>query len=298
MFQSSLTFIRTHKKGPVFKSSIHETPIWANSMTLSQKNAKWLASLSFVANFFAQLYGMLATPNMKDIHDANLSFWSPQPILVLIIFIPQLVLQLTWQFRLWKIDSQFDADKFIEVEQMVDYVPYYALGNLCIAIWMIFWKQADLKTANLFVMVNSFTQLYYVFGRLPPMEAQSISSILTYAVSTTLAGIGILDLLHNGSVAYFDHQGPNLTVKILTLVFFIALVYFSDWLLGACLVYDLVALAIGQWGIGQKSWGMLLGVYALGTAFIVILQNFIRPSYFKKTTSGYTTVPNNESDLE
>ncbi|CCU82091.1 hypothetical protein BGHDH14_bgh01831 [Blumeria hordei DH14] len=283
-------------------------------MILSQKNARWLATSSLVVNFFAQLYGMLATPSMKDIHDANLSFWSPQPILVLIIFIPQLVLQLTWHFRLWTIDAQLDADKFIEVEQMVDYAPYYALGNFCIAIWMIFWKQADLKTANLFVMVNSFTQLYYVFGRLPPMELQSISSILTHAMSTTLAGIGILDLLHNGSVAYFDHQGPNLAVKILTLVFFIGLVYFSDWLLGACLVYDLVALSVGQWGIGQKSWGMLLAIYALGSAFIVILQNLIRydqtfstckvhtdisrPSYFKNTASGYTTVPNNESDIE
>lgn len=267
-------------------------------MTISQKNARWLATISIIANIFAQLYGTLATPSIKDIHDANLSFWSPQPIFVLIIFIPQLLLQIIWQFRLWTTDAQLDADKLTEVELMLDYVPYYTLGNICITIWMVFWKQADLKTANLFVVVNSFTQLYYVFGRLPPVETRSSSSILTHAVSTTLAGIGFLDLLHNGSVAYFDHQGPNLVVKILTPVIFIILAYFSDWLLGACLAYDAVALAVGQWGIGQKSWGMLLGVYAVGTALVVVLQNHKRPSFFKNIASGYTIVPTNESDLE
>jgi hypothetical protein len=37
--------------------------------------------VSFVIDFAAQQYGMLSTPNMKDIYDANLSFFSPQFVL-------------------------------------------------------------------------------------------------------------------------------------------------------------------------------------------------------------------------
>jgi hypothetical protein len=67
----------------------------------------------------------------------------------------------------------------------------------------IFWIASALKTANVFVLINSFTQLYYIFGRFPPMNTRSTSSVLTHIVSKTFAGTGILDFLHNGSVAYF-----------------------------------------------------------------------------------------------
>lgn len=141
---------------------------------------------------------------------------------------------------------------------------------------MIFWNQSALKTANVFVLVNSFTQLYYIFGRQPPMNTRSTSSILTHIVSKTFAGIGVLDFLHNGSVAYFDHQGPSLAVKILTGLGFGALASASDWIFGGCLVYDLVALSVGQRGIGETSWSNLLGAYALGAAGIVAAKNLAR----------------------
>ena len=48
-----------------------------------------------------------------------------------------------------------------------------------------------------------------------PMNT-STSSVLTHIVSKTFAGIGVLDFLHNSSVAYFDHQGGNTFVKVLT----------------------------------------------------------------------------------
>src|SRR4051812_36719910 len=134
---------------------------------------------------------------------------------------------------------------------------------------MIFWNSSALKTANVFVLINSLTQLTYIFLRLPPMNTRSTSSILTHIVSKTFAGIGVLDLLHNGSVAYFDHQGPNLTVKVLTGIGFGVLSSVSDWIFGGCLVYDLVALAVGQRGIGEYEWSNLLGLYAVGTAGIV-----------------------------
>jgi len=142
--------------------------------------------------------------------------------------------------------------------------------------WMVFWNASALKTANVFVLINSFTQLYYIFGRLPPTNTRSTSSVLTHIVSKTFAGIGVLDLLHNSSVAYFDHQGPNTLVKVLTGVGFGALASMSDWIFGGCLAYDLVALAVGQRGIGQTSWSNLLGVYALGIAGIVAAKNLVR----------------------
>ena len=77
------------------------------------------------------------------------------------------------------------------------------------------------------------------------MNTSSTSSALTHVVSKTFAGIGALDLLHSGSVAYFDHQGPDTIIKFLTGVAFGAAACVSDWIFGGCLVYDLVALAAG-----------------------------------------------------
>ena len=155
---------------------------------------------------------------------------------------------------------------------MVNYVPYYALGNLCIATWMIFWNSSNLKAAHAFVTINSLSQLYFLMTRLPPMNTSSTSSILTHIVSKTFAGIGILDLLHNGSVAFLPDAQPNLLVKVLTGVGFGLGSLASDWIFGGCLVYDLVALSIGQGG----DWGRLLGFYAAGSAAIVGLKNWAR----------------------
>ena len=111
--------------------------------------------------------------------------------------------------------------------------------------------------------------------RLPPLETQSTSSILTHVVSKTFAGIGVLDFLHNGSVAFFKDVRASTTVKALTGVGFGLASTMSDWIFGGCLVYDLVALAVGQSSI-QKDWGKLLGVYALGAAGIVAGRNIVR----------------------
>ena len=46
----------------------------------------------------------------------------------------------------------------------------------------------------------------------------------------------------------------------------------SDWILGGCMVYDLVALAVGQSG----SWRNLLALYAVGAAGIVGAKNIAR----------------------
>ena len=137
---------------------------------------------------------------------------------------------------------------------------------------MIFWNSEHLKISNVFVLVNSLTQLYYVFGRLQPMNTRSTSSVLTNIVSRTFAGIGVLDLLHNGSVAYFKNEQATMIVRVLTGLGFGLASAASDWIFGGCLVYDLVALAVGQSG----SWRNLLGAYAVGSAAIVAAKNLAK----------------------
>ncbi|KAL9614639.1 MAG: hypothetical protein Q9204_008822, partial [Flavoplaca sp. TL-2023a] len=90
------------------------------------------APTSFLIDFAAQQYGMLSTPNMKTIHDRNLSFFSPQPFFIAGFFFPQQLFQLAWLYRLYKLDPKKPGERG-ELDQMVDFVPYYSLGNLCIA---------------------------------------------------------------------------------------------------------------------------------------------------------------------
>lgn len=102
-------------------------------MGMSYSVAKWLASASFVIDFAAQQYGIFATPNMKDIHYANLSFFSPQPLFIAAFFFPQQIFQVVWLYRLQKLDPKKSEAERQELDQMVDFVPYYSIGNLCIA---------------------------------------------------------------------------------------------------------------------------------------------------------------------
>ena len=143
---------------------------------------------------------------------------------------------------------------------------------------MVAWNSGRLDISNIFVTINTVTQLFYITMKLEPMNTKSLSSVLTHIVSKTFAGIGVLDLLHNTSAAFFKDQAPSMAVKVLTGVGFGAASAFSDWIFGGSLVYDLVALAVGQSG----SWRNLLGVYALGSAGIVTARNLARSDLPKK----------------
>lgn len=137
---------------------------------------------------------------------------------------------------------------------------------------MFFWNANELKTSNIFVTINTVAQVAYVATRLRRMNTTSQTSILTHIVAKTFAGIGILDLLHNTSSAYFVGEVPSTLVKALTGAGFAAAAVTSDWILGSCLVYDLVALTCGQEG----SWRALLGAYAAGTAAIIGAKNWVK----------------------
>jgi hypothetical protein len=137
---------------------------------------------------------------------------------------------------------------------------------------MVAWNSSHLGIAHGFVTVNTLAQLYYMIVKLPPMNRRSTSSILTHIVSKTFAGIGVLDFLHNGSIAFFKDQPATLAVKVLTGLGFGLASAASDWIFGGCLVYDLIAIAVGQKG----DWRNLLAIYALGAAGIVTARNIAR----------------------
>lgn len=99
---------------------------------ISYSTARWLAPASFLIDFAAQQYGMFSSPNMKEIHDRHLSFWSPQPFFIAGFFFPQQLFQLGWLYRLWKLDPSNPGQR-AELDEIVDFVPYYSVGNLCIA---------------------------------------------------------------------------------------------------------------------------------------------------------------------
>ena len=84
----------------------------------------------------------------------------------------------------------------------------------------------------MFVTINTFAQLFYCATQLAPMNPSSPSSFLTHVVAKTFAGIGVLDFLHNTSVAYFQDQAPSTFVKVLTGVIFGGLSLSSDWIFG------------------------------------------------------------------
>jgi len=69
---------------------------------------------------------------MKQVHDRHLSFWSPQPYFIGAFFFPQQIFQCIWLYRLWKLNPKKDEETRKEVQQIVDFVPYYAVGNFCI----------------------------------------------------------------------------------------------------------------------------------------------------------------------
>ena len=75
--------------------------------------------------------------NMKDVNDQNVSFFSPQPFFIGAFFSMQQLFQVYWLYRLWKLDFKNPGER-AELEQQVDYAPYFTLGNLCIAGPFIF----------------------------------------------------------------------------------------------------------------------------------------------------------------
>lgn len=119
---------------------------------------------------------------------------------------------------------------------------------------MIFWNSEGLDISKVFVTIKTITQIYYLISKLKPMNTHPTSSVLMHLVSKTFGGIGVPDLLHNASAAFFKGQAASSTVKFLTGVGFGLASACSHWIFGGCLVYDLIALAVGHAGAGGDYW--------------------------------------------
>ncbi|KAI5367874.1 hypothetical protein Slin15195_G030080 [Septoria linicola] len=260
-------------------------------MGVDLSTARYLAPASFLYDFAAQQYGMLSSPNMKDIHDKNLSFFSPQPFFIAGFFFPQQLFQVAWLYKLWSLKKENPQDKK-SLDHIVKFVPYYALGNVCIGTWMFFWNSEMLTVSNIFVWINTTAQLFYVATQLEPMDTSNTGSWLTHVVSKTFAGIGVLDALHNTSVAYYKNALPTTTIKLLTGLGFGGAALASDWIFGGCLVYDLIALSVGQQQY-DTTWSKQLGFMAAGTAAIVGIKNYLKPPYVK---GDYAQIVQDEAD--
>ncbi|RXK42333.1 hypothetical protein M231_00323 [Tremella mesenterica] len=248
-----------------------------DKMGISASTARVLAPLSFVIDFAAQTYGMSATPNMKQIHDSNPCAFSPYPFAIAGFFGPQQILQLVWLRELFRPDNQVELGTR-------RFVPWYALGNFCIAGWMFLWKDNNLKGSSIPVIINTLTQTYYVFF-LRDKTPNTYQAKLTNIINITFAGIGILDIFHNVTAAFFPRIPPTLLVKIATSIGGPLTALASPLLFGACMAYDLMGLAIGQHelaskalnglgGGGGEGWARLLGGVGMATAAIVGLRGY------------------------
>jgi hypothetical protein len=71
------------------EATYHFNSPYTTSMGVSLSTARYLAPLSFAYDFAAQQYGLNSKPNMMDIHERNISFWSPNPYFIGAFFFPQ-----------------------------------------------------------------------------------------------------------------------------------------------------------------------------------------------------------------
>ncbi|GFZ50812.1 hypothetical protein JCM24511_08570 [Saitozyma sp. JCM 24511] len=257
-----------------YSSEEHHPTAPLGNMGVTLSTARIIAPLSFVisVDFACQVYGMSSTPNMKDIHDRYPCAFSPQPFAIAGFFGPQQILQIIWLRELFRQPNQVE-------KSALRYAPWYALGNGCIALWMFLWTGDRMKAANVPVVINTLTQLYYMLFLRDP-SPRSYQSMLTNAVNITFTGIGVLDIFHNTTAAYFPHIAPNLLTQIATVVAAPLSALSTPLLFGACIAYDLFGVAVGQHQLAQKAlgaygggggegWARLLGGLGLGVAGIV-----------------------------
>ncbi|KDQ51101.1 hypothetical protein JAAARDRAFT_537812 [Jaapia argillacea MUCL 33604] len=222
---------------------------------------------SFAINFVAQLYGMLTKPNMKDIADANHYAFSPNPYFIAGFFSLQMVLQLTWISKLFIPDDprkKNDPTSYAEPAQL-SYAPIYALGNICIAAWMIFWANERFVWSQIFVTINTLAQLYACFYLLPNF---SLDNFWTHMVAQTFAGIGVLDFVDNGAVALRMVSPPARVVQVFSGVFFGLAALTTNPIFSATIVYDVVALYFGQ----HATWARVLGWMAVGLGAVALVK--------------------------
>ncbi|CCG82287.1 protein of unknown function [Taphrina deformans PYCC 5710] len=254
--------------------------------TLTPRSALLFSAGAWTFNFLCQLYGMLSDPNMKDVADKYHAFLSPNPFAIALFFFPQSVIQVYWIYRLYRSSTASNASEEGD-DEAVRYAPVFVLGNVCIGLWMVFWNNEHLGIADIFVNINSAAQLYYVFAVLAPISNENK---LTHVVAKMFAGIGILDVVDNASSAFANYQfngyTPGIVTYILTVVAAAGLGYISDPILGACIVYDFLALFAGQ--ISRGMWAFVLLISAGISGALVAFKGIQERDTYQSLLSGQT----------
>ncbi|KAI1789425.1 hypothetical protein LXA43DRAFT_974267 [Ganoderma leucocontextum] len=247
-------------------------------MASDVSRARVLTVSSFLVNFAAQTFGMITTPNMKDVADMNHYAFSPNPYFIAAFFVGQVVIQLAWIRKLFPVTDR-DEDRAWKIALM--YAPVYAIGNFCIAGWLFFWLRQGFVASQVLVTINTLLQLVAV-AALPPVQPNSpVLHKLTHLVAKTFAGIAVLDFLDNGAVAFRYRPPPSSVVQAVTYTFFPLAAACSGPLFGSVLLYDVIAVAIGQAGVeGASPWSQRLGWTTLAMAIIVGLRFLIRGLQF------------------
>ncbi|KZT02241.1 uncharacterized protein LAESUDRAFT_662326 [Laetiporus sulphureus 93-53] len=242
--------------------------------------ARYLTLSSFLINFGVQSYGMLTSPNMKDVADANHYAFSPSPWFIAAFFSGQMILQLAWIRQLFKLDptenSMDTSDEVESARTSVAYAPVYALGNLCIAGWLLFWLREDFIGSQILVTINTVAQLYAV-ARLPAITSSSTGlMVLTHLVAKTFAGIGVLDFIDNGGVALRYNAPPSTLIQALTYALFPLAATVSTPFFGSVLLYDVLAIFVGQRSVPAAGlWSTRLGWTALAMGGVVGVKAFL-----------------------
>ncbi|EIM83245.1 uncharacterized protein STEHIDRAFT_141073 [Stereum hirsutum FP-91666 SS1] len=244
-----------------------------NNLSLGQARA--INTASFAVNFATQVYGMVTEPDMKQVADANHFAFSPNPYFIAGVFSLQSLGQALWLRDLWKMPPPTvdeDAELAEVREASLAYSPIFALGNLCIAGWLAFWLKSSFGASQALVTINSFSQIYAIyaiphFRGLPLTSSSSNANTKSYVTRTswllhfvakTFAGVGVLDFVDNGGV-WMRSSNPSGLVRALTGVGFTALGLTSDPIFGATLIYDLIALYVGQSGEWRTQLGWIAG---------------------------------------
>ncbi|KZT72852.1 hypothetical protein DAEQUDRAFT_663287 [Daedalea quercina L-15889] len=250
--------------------------------------AQYLTLGSFAVNFSTQLYGMLTSPNMKEVADRNHYAFSPNPWFIAAFFSGQVVLQLAWIRKLFsldhagyrRIDSNDTQGMTVEdvesIQTATEYAPIYALGNICIAGWLFFWLREEFTASQVLVTINTFAQLAAV-ARLPPVTPGSSGlMVLTHLVAKTFAGIGVLDLFDNGGVMMRYTPPPSRLVQGLTYALFPLATAGATPFLGLILLYDLVGVYMGQRTVpGATGWSTGLGWTAFAMTGVISIKAFL-----------------------
>lgn len=133
--------------------------------------------------------------------------------------------------------------------------------------------------SQIFVALNSIAHLSFVWIYLPVRELTE-DNWDTHVVSKLFSGLSILNILHNGAVAfqwYTYNSGrvfipASVLIKLATGITFGAACVLNDGILGGALGYILLALAVQQSG----NWAKLLGAWALGSAVVIGYRNWPR----------------------